>query len=542
MEQPRKSHPNHHEDSRAKSHPNHHNNRAPKPSRVLHPFLFAAFPTLALFAHNAGQTFLGEIFWPTVVSVGFAMVLLQITKRILRDAHRAGAVVSIFLALVFSYGHLVQAIQWQVGSLTITPGYLLLVIPATVALVALIRTRRPLEPITHILNVTAIVLVMMPLLDIVVDKLRPATAHQQEVTAEVVDRSESSAHASRSGALPDIYYIVFDRYAHADTLKEFYGFDNSEFLNGLVQRGFYIADQSRANYLNTAQSLPCSLNMKHITDLSRTVGEDSDDMKPLYAMLQDYTVWRFLKARGYQFIHLGSWWQPTRHNKHADRNINLYSLPEFSQILYQTTLLYPLGLKFGICDKNREQWKRVLYKFEQLAEIPAIPQPKFVFAHFLVPHDPYVFDREGRFVTPDDAGGKSRRELYVNQLVFTNRKATEVIDHILTRSATPPIIVVQADEGPFPLDRPQEEYQSPTFDWRTLTRAEWKQKMRILNAYHLPGVDSSALYPSITPVNSFRLIFNLYFQTQFELLPDESYAFVDARHIYKFFTVTNEIH
>ncbi|MCS6803560.1 MAG: LTA synthase family protein [Blastocatellia bacterium] len=533
MEQPRNSHLDHH----------HQDNRAAKPTRVIHPFLFAIFPTLALFAHNTGQTFLGEILWPMVVSFVFAAALLAITQRTLRDSHRAGIVVSIFLALVFSYGHLVQAIQWRIGALTITPGYLLLVIPAIVALLAAVRARRSLEPFTRILNVTAIALVMMPLLNIVAADLRPATAQQPELTSELVDRPafSSTGSASSSDALPDIYYIVFDRYARADTLKEFYGFDNSQFLNGLVQRGFYVASQSRANYLNTAQSLPCSLNMRHITDLSQTVGENSDDMKPLYAMLQDYTVWRFLKARGYQFIHLGSWWQPTRHNKHADRNINLYSLPEFSQILYQTTLLYPLGLKFGICDKNREQWKRVLYKFDQLANIPAMSQPKFVFAHFLLPHDPYVFDQDGRFVTPEDARSKSRRELYVNQLVFTNRKAIEAIDHILTRSARPPIIVVQADEGPFPLNRPQEEYQSPTFDWRTLTRAEWNQKMRILNAYHLPGVDSSALYPSITPVNSFRLIFNIYFQTKFELLPDESYAFVDARHIYKFFNVTKEV-
>ncbi len=65
--------------------------------------------------------------------------------------------------------------------------------------------------------------------------------------------------------------------------------------------------------------------------------------------------------------------------------------------------------------------------------------------------------------------------------------------------------------------------------------------MRILNAYYLPGVDKDILYPSITPVNSFRLIFNLYFDTNFELLPDENYAFVDGRHIYKFFNVTDKV-
>ena len=46
----------------------------------------------------------------------------------------------------------------------------------------------------------------------------------------------------------------------------------------------------------------------------------------------------------------------------------------------------------------------------------------------------------------------------------------------------------------------------------------------ILNAYLLPGVDAKqVLYPSISPVNSFRQLLNTYFGTQLDLVPDESY-------------------
>jgi hypothetical protein len=47
-------------------------------------------------------------------------------------------------------------------------------------------------------------------------------------------------------------------------------------------------------------------------------------------------------------------------------------------------------------------------------------------------------------------------------------------------------------------------------------------KMYILNAYYLPGA-SNAVYPMITPVNTFRTIFNAYFGGNYELLPDISY-------------------
>lgn len=113
-----------------------------------------------------------------------------------------------------------------------------------------------------------------------------------------------------------------------------------------------------------------------------------------------------------------------------------------------------------------------------------------------------------------------------------------LIEKLLSHSKPSPIIILQADEGPIP-KRYLDELLD--FNWRHATEKEFRQKMGILNAYYLPGVNKDILYPSITPVNSFRVIFNLYFNTNIELLPDESYAFTDGRHIYKLFNVTDKV-
>jgi hypothetical protein len=97
---------------------------------------------------------------------------------------------------------------------------------------------------------------------------------------------------------------------------------------------------------------------------------------------------------------------------------------------------------------------------------------------------------------------------------------------------------VQADEGPYPA---RSERDLRRFNWKQASQQELKEKLGILNAYYLPNVDKEFLHPSITPVNSFRLIFNLYFNADFELLPDESYAFVDEDHLYEFFNVTDQV-
>ena len=106
----------------------------------------------------------------------------------------------------------------------------------------------------------------------------------------------------------------------------------------------------------------------------------------------------------------------------------------------------------------------------------------------------------------------------------------------MSKSKEKPIIIIQSDEGPFP-----ERYHNNAkhFKWEKATKKELRQKMGVLNAYYLPNVEKSPLYPSITPVNTFRLIFNLYFNADFELLPDESFFFEDEQHIYNMINVTD---
>jgi hypothetical protein len=63
--------------------------------------------------------------------------------------------------------------------------------------------------------------------------------------------------------------------------------------------------------------------------------------------------------------------------------------------------------------------------------------------------------------------------------------------------------------------------------------------MKVLNAYYLPGVNAQLLYPSITPVNTFRLVFDQYFGGQFGLLEDKSYYSV-YESPYQFKEIANE--
>jgi len=68
-----------------------------------------------------------------------------------------------------------------------------------------------------------------------------------------------------------------------------------------------------------------------------------------------------------------------------------------------------------------------------------------------------------------------------------------------------------------------------------------KIKTAILSSYYLPGVDQDKiLFSSITPVNSFRLIFNYYFGEDYELLPDDIFI-PEKGYLYKFLNVNSRL-
>jgi len=273
--------------------------------------------------------------------------------------------------------------------------------------------------------------------------------------------------------------------------------------------------------------------MKYINYLYLSEELGGSNLDTISAIMQDYTVWRSLISVGYQFIHVGSWWEATRENKYADVNINYSSIPEFSMLVIRNTMLYPVLAIFEYW--RMTQYKRVLYKFDKLAEIPNIKEPTFVFAHMIIPHPPYVFDKAGNYLISHEANSRKVITNYVDQLTATNSMVSELIDELLSSSEAPPIIILQADEGPLP----GAGYWT-AWKGKEATEAEWRAKYGILNAYYLPNIDyKDILYPSITPVNSFRLVFNLFFDADFALLPDISYTPCDG---YPFFEdVTDKV-
>jgi hypothetical protein len=178
-----------------------------------------------------------------------------------------------------------------------------------------------------------------------------------------------------------------------------------------------------------------------------------------------------------------------------------------------------------------------LYAFDHVPNAATNEEPTFVFAHITVPHFPFIFDKEGNPIEPSKGmGGREDYEYdeyiagYTEQLAFASDKVISVIDAILSQSPEPPIIIVQSDHGPAAQLAP---------GW-SVSESNVTERLSILNAYYFPDQDYASLYDEITPVNTFRVIFNQYFGGDYDLLDDQAY-FSSWDRPYDVIEVTSEV-
>ena len=509
---------------------------------VLHPFLFAAYPVLFLFSHNIDELLLRDMLWPLGSTLIVAVAGWIGLKPLVSDPARRGLVLSTVFLFFFSYGHVYNLVE-ELRVFGLEVGRHRYLIPLWIlfpfAGVYLALRTREQNIATQPLNILAVALVLYSVVNIGRATIDRTRIDLPGATLSLEDASTPGPDMVSEAR--DIYYIILDRYGSAQTLADHYQYDNSPFLDYLVSSGFFVAEKSYANYPKTLQSLASSLNATYLNEIAAIQGHDSHDMTPLFEMLQDHAVGRFLKSRGYRYLHFGSWWPGTTKNRFADANMSGSAPSQILMVLYETTLMFPLTSGLGVFSEHivprRAHHARVLDKLSQLTNVPEVDGPVFTFVHLLVPHDPYVFDRSGEFVSAAEARRRGRAENFLGQLEFINRKLQELVESLLAQYETKPIIILQGDEGPFP-----ERYvREGSRWWASSTRAELAEKCGILSAYYLPDGGSDLLYEGITPVNTFRVVLNFYFGTKLPMLADRSYAISSDEEVYSFYDITDSL-
>lgn len=511
----------------------------------LHSFLFSLYPVAYLYAGNIMFVRLEDTLRPLAVSFGLAVFFLISFRIIVKSWRRAGVLCTVLIAMFFSFGHLANllpllrpALKGGLPNITAIAWSWLAIFLILTFIV--IQARLPVG-ISLFLNVAAVVLLAFPLATITSTLLANSSlSRQSEKTRLSEIRQEDLAEASlrklSPGELPDIYYIIFDSYERADVLETLYGFDNSAFIQELKRRGFYVASSSRSNYLNTTYSLNTALNLVYYNDFPRGLL-----MNARYNLQTNY-VSEFLREQGYQIVVFDSGTGDSN-DQYADvfvspahqKTGSTPAINAFETLLIRTTmgiLLFKGGSNADSTSRggpvlaetvNREldvRRQRIIHTFAHLPDFASSKQPHFIFAHIYLPHYPFLFGPGGEelkyhenmnlyWYEPEPA---NHIEQYIDQVKYLNQAVLPAIDKILANSTKPAVIILQSDHG-----------DSRFIDWNAPTTQGIHARSATLNAVYFPDQDYDTLYPTMTTVNTFRLVFNHWFGTTYPLLPDRVY-------------------
>ncbi len=374
-----------------------------------------------------------------------------------------------------------------------------------------------------------------------------ASSHHQDVVSrlnayiEKSNQTKSTLFASASvepvkeiskESLPDIYYIILDMYPSNVTFKKHFNFDNTAFINTLEKKGFYVAKDSYSNYPVTHLSLSSSLNMDYINEEAN--GLVTTDMRLYYKLISSPKVVNEVRKHGYQFISFSSGWHLTEAlGNRADHLINYSFIPlnPFYDSIIKMTLLRPFAY---------DLYKQQRYSFDALAQLPKLKSPKFVFLHMYAPHPPFRFDKNGNKRDFHEHENIDSKEAFVDVVTYINRKTEEAVNLIIKNSSREPIIIIQGDHGTGIPENAGPGDTNLVIDKNSVE--DMQARYGILNAYYVPDKVKGKLYPQVSPVNSFRIIFNELWKESYPILEDKSYFMWWEDPTNNFVDVTDKVH
>ena len=528
----------------------------------IHPIVYAVLPSIILYSHNIREAWPISLLWPVIYSLLLAFVSWLVFLLFLRKPEKASILTSVWLIIFFSYGHafLLLAQKGFFEFLPIGPHFFLLSVSVGLVLFVyfgLLFYKKSLEIATTFFTVASVTLFLLNTLPLLPFEFKRIVALQKlETYIEQQDLSTKTYTNTDTASYPDIYYFVFDRYPNQTIAKEYFEHDTTDFTQSLEEDGFYIATQSAANYPSSYQSISSALNMTHLTFLNDLLGQDYADQTVVYkTMLDTAQVPKFLLAKGYEYHHLGSNWEPTKQSTHATKNYNLFlDFNEFESFLYENTFANAFLGKirgesvFTGVEILKIHQENIPHKINTVKQLVTQESPKYVFGHFLLPHPPYLFDQNCAPLTFEAVRKRPDNMAYIDQVDCASKTMQEFAQAILENHRSnvqnrPVVIIFQSDEGPYlPL-----EYFNDTQHLTSENNDAYKIHSRILNAIYMSDTTDatqSANYEvhnftrQQTPVNTFRLVFNYYFGTEFELLQNTTHVFESNEKPYHFTDIT----
>ena len=490
----------------------------------FHHFIFALLPVCLLFLDNIHELAVRDIFIPIIISL--VIVTIPWILLLFSFGEKKSALVisfGIILLLVFSYtrssliDHDITELQFIAKNIILIPIFLSVGIFGII----FILRRKLSTNITSITNVVSISVIGFMIFqsglfylenDVLFDE------SQKLMNVPIIQASES-------GQKPDVYLLLLDAYSGDITLKNDFKYDNSGFYTQLEERGFFVQKESFSNYPNTELSMPSIMNMHYLDFLPELQGEESRDMRLAQKLWNYNKAMQVFDANGYEIY---SFYGSGPIHSLITKNFCEYAFnsnPELNYALVNTYI--PISsIRNSFLDN--QHYDNVTCVFDTMMDFEnTTDKPFYMHMHIRFPHPPLVFDSEGNRVNEPISSHRFDSELkdaYLQQLIFANKKTLEIIDSIKQKNPSAVIILMSDHGGRFGIN------------WNNPSEMDYFRGFNTLTALYFPEKESH--FPThVSPVNVFRVFFNLYLETDYEIL-DEKHIWYEPGTPFKQTNVT----
>jgi hypothetical protein len=323
--------------------------------------------------------------------------------------------------------------------------------------------------------------------------------------------------------LPNIYIIVFDEYASSKSLKRDYNYDNSALDSFLLSNQFFLMRESKSNYLRTNLSIASLLNYSYTSGLAPREKMTAEDMYATHTYIKYNQLFSLVKSFNYQIYNYTIF--DTEKSPSKVKNEYLF---HNERIIISNTMIGRLTNDLGPNVKTpflkkilgTEITPNVYRRYNQRATEALLADlnkqdgsaPKLTYAHFLMPHPPFLYKANLEPVNPDTIKidnfyDKKYIPQYLAYIPHTNSQLMKVINEIMRKENGNSIIFLLGDHG----------YK--VMNDSSLHRDHYFSN---LQALYLPDRNFKPLSESSTPINVMRHIINTAFDKKLPFLVDSS--------------------
>jgi len=484
----------------------------------VHHFIFALLPILLLFQENVHEIPINDIFIPLIFSFIIVFILWIILARFVKERKSSMIIsFSIILFIIFAYVRSGLLVDGSIESQFFAKNVILMPILLSILIIGIVYIIRKTisSNITSIINTASIAIICFMIIHVGV--FYAENQNSLEETRELLNVPLFQITETKQ---PNVYFLVLDAYSGNDRLEDGFGYDNSKFYKQLEEREFYVQKTSFSNYANTEFSVPSMLNMQYFDFVSELKGKKYKNVLLLQELSKDNLVSEVFRANGYDIYSLG---ENTYTRFHYSTNLcrNDFNLNQdlLNNFYY---MFVPVSSIRNALLWNTDHYQFIMCAIDTMKNFEnKSDKPFFMYTHVMLPHTPFIFDAQGSEIKRVDTYATDSnlieyKDAYIEQVKFANKFTIDIVDSIQQKDPGA-VIIVMSDHG----DR-------LGINWIDPTIIDYYSGLNNLSAIYFPG-EKSHFSTTITPVNLFRIFFNSYFETDYDILNDRLFWYENSQ-------------